>query len=138
MTTINPYLNFNGNCREAMTFYQACLGGELSLQVVADSPMADRMPAEAQQSILHASLTKGALVLMGSDMAGASLEKGNSVSLSINCSSEEEIKSFFINLAAGGHVRDPLANMFWGALFGALTDKFGINWILNYDKNTHQ
>jgi len=138
MTQINAYLNFNGNCREVMTFYQACLGGDLILQTIADAPFASQMPAEVQQNILHSSLTKGNLVLMGSDMLGAELQQGNSISLSITCSSDEEINTFFANLSAGGKVRDPLAMMFWGAKFGALTDKFGLNWILNYDKNQPQ
>jgi PhnB protein len=56
MTQINPYLHFDGNCREAMTFYRESLGGELALQAVGDSPMASQMPAEAQKKILHASL----------------------------------------------------------------------------------
>lgn len=137
MSHINAYLNFNGNCREVMTFYQECLGGELMLQTIADAPFASQMPTETQQHILHATLTKGNLLLMGSDMIGADLQKGNSITLSINCSSDEEISMFFANLSAGGKVRDPLAMMFWGAKFGALTDKFGTNWILNYDKSQH-
>jgi PhnB protein len=135
MTQINAYLNFNGNCRDAMTFYQACLGGELSLQTVGESPVAGNMPAEAKDRIMHASLTKGELVLMGSDMMGAALKPGNQITLSINCSSEEEINTFFANLAEGGQIQDPVADMFWGAKFGALIDKFGISWIVNYDKN---
>lgn len=135
MTQINAYLNFNGNCRDAMTFYQACLGGELSLQTVGESPMAGNMPAEAKDRIMHASLIKGGLVLMGSDMMGAELKSGNQITLSINCSNEEEINTFFANLSAGGQIQDPVADMFWGAKFGALIDKFGISWIVNYDKN---
>jgi PhnB protein len=68
MTQINAYLGFNGNCREAMTFYKECLGGELTLQTVAGTPMAEHMPAEAGQTILHSCLTRGGLVLMATDM----------------------------------------------------------------------
>ncbi|MBD2755427.1 VOC family protein [Spirosoma validum] len=135
MTQINAYLTFDGNCREAMTFYQECLDSELYLQTVGESPVAAQMTAEWQQKILHASLTKGNLVLMGSDMNRTSLIKGNSITLSINCSSEEELTTFFTRLSAGGKIIDPIADMFWGAKFGAFTDKFGINWIVNYDKN---
>lgn len=135
MTQINAYLTFDGNCREAMTFYHECLGGELYLQTVGESPMAGQMSAEWQQKILHASITKGSLVLMGSDMNRTSLVRGNSVTLSINCSSEDELNTFFGKLSAGGQIIDPVADMFWGAKFGAFTDKFGINWIVNYDKN---
>lgn len=137
MTQINGYLHFNGNCRQAMTFYRDCLGGELSLQTIAESPLANQMPAGMQQQILHATLTKsGSVLLMASDMAGAGRVAGNAVSLIINCSSETEINAFFAGLAAGGTVTDPLSEKFWGDTFGALTDKFGINWLLNYGKNS--
>jgi PhnB protein len=137
MTQINGYLHFNGNCRNAMTFYRECLGGGLSLQTVAESPMAGEMPAEMQQRILHATLTKNGLVLlMASDMIGAQLVAGNAVSLIFNCRSEQEINDFFSGLAAGGTVTDPLSGKFWGDTFGALTDQFGINWLLNYGKNS--
>ena len=135
MTVINSYLTFNGNCREAMTFYKACLGGELVFQTIGESPMADKMPAQMKEYILHSTLTKGQLILMGSDMVGdKGLTKGNSVSLSLNCSSEEEIKKCYANLSKDGEATHPLENTFWGALFGDLTDKFGNHWLLNYDK----
>jgi PhnB protein len=136
MSQINSYLTFNGNCREAMTFYQECLGGELLFQTVGESPLAKKMPAKMKACILHATLTKGKLVLMGSDMVPESgLVKGNSVSLSINCDSEEEIKKFYKKLSKGGKADHPLEDTFWGALFGNLTDKFGNHWLLNYNKN---
>jgi len=65
---INPYLTFNGNCKEAMTFYQNCLGGELNLQPIGDSPMAKKMPQQMKDCILHATLTNGHMILVGSDM----------------------------------------------------------------------
>ncbi|HEX4205561.1 MAG TPA: VOC family protein [Ktedonobacteraceae bacterium] len=138
MTRINAYLGFNGNCREAMTFYQACLGGELTMQTFGESPMADQVPAEAKQNILHSSLTKGALVLLGSDMGSMGSEgfvKGNTITLCLDCSSEEEIQTFFTKLSAGGHITHPLKTEFWGGTFGDLTDKFGMNWMFSYDKN---
>ena len=136
MTQINSYLTFGGNCREAMTFYKNCLGGELTLQTIGESPLADQMPPEMQQGILHATLTKGALVLLASDMvAEEGLTRGNAVSLMLNCSSEDEIKAFYNSLSAGGQATHPLENSFWGALFGDLTDKFGNHWLLHFDKN---
>ncbi|HZE85927.1 MAG TPA: VOC family protein, partial [Puia sp.] len=125
-TQINAYLNFNGNCREAMSFYKDALGAELMLQTVAESPMAGNMPPELQGKILHSVLTKGSITLFGSDMIGNGLVAGNSVSLTINCSSEEEIDTFFANLSSGGKIKDPLADMFWGAKYGSLKDKFGM------------
>ena len=139
MTQINSYLTFNGNCREAMTFYKECFGGELFLQTIGESPMSEKMPPEMKDCIMHSSLNKGSIVLTGSDMcAETGLIRGNSVSLLLNCSSEEETKTFYANLSRGGRATHPLENTFWGALFGDLTDKFGNNWLLNFDKNQSQ
>jgi PhnB protein len=135
MTHINAYLNFNGQCREAMTFYQQCLGGELVMQKISESPMAARVPSEMGAKILHSSLTKENLVLMASDMMGNNIVKGNSINLCVNCSSTEEINSFFNNLSLDGKVIEPLHQSFWGAMFGVLIDKFGVNWMFNYSKN---
>lgn len=135
MTVINSYLTFSGNCREAMQFYKRCLGGELNFQTIGESPMADKMPEPMRACILHATLTKGELVLMGSDMVGEhGLIKGNAVSLSLQCSSEAEIKAYYKKLSSGGAATYPLEHTFWGALFGGLTDKFGNHWLLNYEK----
>jgi len=134
MTQINAYLTFNGNCREAMTFYQACLGGVLTMQTVGGSPMENEMPPEAKQQILHASLTNNGLVLLGSDMAGGEeVVKGNTISLSLNCNSEKEIATFFSNLASGGQIVHPLHEFFAGTM-GTLTDKFERDWLLYYEK----
>ncbi len=135
MTHINSYLTFGGNCREAMTFYKNCLGGELDLQSIGESPMADKLPPQMKDSILHATLTKGDLVLMASDMVGEKgLIKGNAVSLMLNCSSEDEIRAFYKKLSTGGQAIHPLEDSFWGALFGDLTDKYGNQWLLHFDK----
>lgn len=129
---INPYLTFNGNCREAMTFYKDCLGGELIMQTVEESPMADQWPAAAQKNILHASLVNDALILLGSDMGGSEqLLVGNTISLALACSNGEEIKTFFIRLSAGGKVIHPLHNFFDG-MIASLTDKYGLNWVLKF------
>ena len=74
---------------------------------------------------------------MGSDMQepGGNFIKGNNIALSLNCSSDEEIKTFFSKLSEGGRISHNLMQSFWGATFGVLTDKYGIRWMLNYDKN---
>ncbi len=136
MTQINAYINFNGSCREAMTFYKECLDAELTMQTIGGSPIEAQCPASMKDQIMHASLTKGALLLMGSDMTGpGGFVKGNDMALSLNCSSEEEINAFFSKLSEGGEIIDPLKIKFWGAMFGVITDKFGIRWMLHYDKN---
>jgi PhnB protein len=135
MLQINSYLTFNGNCREAMTFYKECLGGELVFQTIGESPLSEKMPRKMKDCILHATLTNGSLLLMGSDMVSENgLTKGNAVSLTLNCSSETEIISCYKKLSAGGAATHPLEDSFWGALFGGLTDKYGNTWLLNYQK----
>lgn len=136
MAQINSYLTFNGNCREAMTFYRDCIGGELTLQAIGESPLAGAMPADMKDCILHGTLTRGALILMASDMvADEGLARGNAVSLMMDCDSEEEIKTVYARLCEGGRSTHPLETSFWGALFGDLTDRYGNHWLLHYDKS---
>jgi PhnB protein len=119
-----------------MNFYKDCFGGNLTLQTIGESPLADKMPAVIKDCILHASLVNGNLILMGSDMVSEKgLTKGNAVSMAINCSSEEEIQSFYEKLSAGGSKDHALEQSFWGATFGDITDKYGNNWLLNFEKN---
>ena len=137
MTQINAYVGFNGKCSEAMTFYKECLGGDLFKQTVGESPMKDQCPAGSENDILHSSLTRNNIVmLMGTDMTGPEgYNKGNNIALSLNCSSEEEINTFFSNLSQGGKIIDDLKTQFWGAVFGVVKDKFDITWMFNYDKS---
>jgi len=136
MARITPYLYFDGNCRDAMDFYRNCLGGELHMQTIGETPAAEHMPPEARQKIMHAALTGGDFVLMASDwMSTTAFSRSNSISLSIHCTSDEEIRTLFAKLAEGGKVVHPLADQFWGATFGTLVDKFGIDWMLNFDKS---
>jgi PhnB protein len=119
-----------------MNFYKECLGGELALQTVEGSPIEAQCPGAMKHQILHASLMNDGLILMGSDMQGPEgFIKGNTIALSLNCSSEEEINTFFSKLSQDGKITHALTEQFWGATFGVLTDKFGIRWMLNYDKN---
>ncbi len=135
MKTIYSYLSFNGNCREAMVFYKKCLGGELSLQTIGESPLSETMPAKMKKCILHAVLSNKEFVLMGTDMVSESgLLKGNAVSLVLTCSSEKEIRECYKKLSQDGEQTHPLENTFWDALFGGLTDKYGNTWILNYNR----
>lgn len=137
MKTITSYLTFQGNCLEAMHFYKACLGGELTFQTVGDSPMAAQMPKNMKDFILHSTLSIGNVVIMATDMTPQSgVVKGNNVSLMIDCDSELEIRTLYDALLAGGHSNHPLENTFWGAIFGDLTDKYGNHWLINYTKET--
>lgn len=140
MATINSYLNFKGNTEEAFNFYKAAFGGDFSvLQRFSDTPHGDNMPAELREKIMHVSLPIGANVLMGTDVVGQMEETcviGNNVSVSISTDSEAETDQLFQALSAGGKIIVPLEKAFWGAYFGMFIDKFGINWMVNYDFNT--
>lgn len=138
---LNPYLNFNGSCRAAMTFYQACLGGELLLQAVAESPAASHLPAEDRNRIMHSMLTiDGQMFLLASDVMSVhpAATDSNAVSLCLNCQSEAQIDTLFARLAEGGTVTQPLEVMFWGGKYGALTDQFGKQWLFNYQAEATQ
>lgn len=129
-TKLNPYLNFNGNAKEAMEFYKSVLGGELIMQTMRESgmPVAD----EYKDQIIHAQLTSGDIILMASDTADhGKAEFGTSVHLSLVGSDEAGLTEIFNKLAEGGKVDMPLQKQFWGDTFGMLTDKFDIHWMVN-------
>jgi PhnB protein len=131
-TSLNPYLMFNGNCKEAMNFYKECFDANLEISTYGDSPM-EYLP-EQKDHVLHSSISKGNIVIMASDsMKGQTSNFGSNISLSINCASREELDILFDKLAEGGKITMPKENTFWGAYFGMLTDKFGIHWMFNYD-----
>jgi len=136
-TTINVYLNFNGKCEQAMNFYKDCLGGDLTISKVAGSPVENEFPPEKKNDVMHSELKKGDLLLMASDGCAGEYQQGTVVSLSLNCATEEEIRNYFEKLSVGGEVAEPLTEQFWGALFGRITDKFGIKWLLNFDKTAN-
>jgi len=135
MTTGNIYLTFNGNCREAMTFYKDSLGGDLFLRPIEGSPIEPMCPAAMKHQIMHSSITKGGFAMMASDLVGHDgYTQGTNFGISINCSSEEEVNTLFEKFSEGGKILDPIKVQFWGAIFGVVTDKFGIKWMFNYDK----
>lgn len=135
MAQLIPNLRFNGaKCREAMQFYKHCLGGDLDFMTVKGSPMEAKMPPETHNLIMHSTLTNKKLTLMGSDMMRDKATVGDNVSLCLECESEKEIKDLFAKLSEGGKVFMPLEDQFWGALFGVLTDKYGVEWMLNWMK----
>ncbi|AWW32003.1 VOC family protein [Echinicola strongylocentroti] len=133
MSRIITYLTFNGNCREAMRFYQACLGGTLEFQTIEESPLSVNLPSAFKKCILHATLRHGQALLLGTDMVGDNgLKKGNSVSMMIDCGSQNEIRTYLSNLSEGGLLIAPLEENYWGALVGEVQDKFGNYWLLKY------
>lgn len=136
MAKINPFLKFNdAKCREAMNFYKDIFGGELDFMTVAGSPMEKDMPADKKDLIMHSTLKKGAWVLIGSDMMRDKAIVGDNVGVSIDCESEAELREIFAKLEQGGEVFMAPEEMFWGAVFGMVTDKYGIEWMLNFPKS---
>jgi PhnB protein len=142
MATLIPYLTFNGDCEAAFNFYKSVFGGEFAfIGRFKDMPAmgGKEIPAAEGEKIMHVSLPiGGGSVLMGSDSSescGHKVTVGNNFSISINAGSEAEADTLFVGLSKGGKVTMPLAKAFWGAYFGMFTDKFGINWMVNYDYN---
>ena len=129
-TTVNPYLFFSGNCREAMTFYKEATNGTLDIMPFEGSPM--EVPAEYSDKILHSTLTFGDAVIMASDtMPGQDVLPGNASAISIACNDDDEATRLFNSLSDGGRVTMPFGKTFWDAKFGMFTDKFGIDWMVN-------
>ncbi|MFI5220123.1 MAG: VOC family protein [Bacteroidia bacterium] len=138
MATINPYLNFMGNTEEAFNFYKSVFGGEFTtFKRFKDTSEAEKMSANDGEKIMHISLPIGnGNVLMATDALesfGQKLITGTNFSISINTESEEETTKLFNALSAGGKIEMPLQKTFWGAFFGMFADKFGIQWMVNYD-----
>ena len=130
MKAINPYLNFDGQTREAMTFYAKNLGAKLEVMSFKEAHVPT--PPEAENRTMHAKLAKGALVIMASDTPpGMALHKGNNLWVSVDCSDVAEIDKLFKAFSEGGTVTMPLADQFWGAKFGMLIDRYGVGWMFN-------
>lgn len=141
MATVNIYLNFNGNCEEAFNFYKSVFGGEFPYigRFGEMPPSADGSgltEADANK-IMHVSLPiSKETMLLGSDVGGewtSGFTQGNNFSVSINADSREEADKLYDGLSSGGQQTMPMNDTFWGAYFGMFVDKFGINWMVNYD-----
>ncbi|MDP4268261.1 MAG: glyoxalase/bleomycin resistance/extradiol dioxygenase family protein [Bacteroidota bacterium] len=129
---LKPYLTFNGNCEEALNFYRDCLNGEIvDKQYYENSLM--QVPENYKRKILHAKINFGNNTLYMSDiMPDNKLITGNNISLSIEMTNLNYMETVFNKLSANGKVTMPIQNTFWGSKYGILRDKFGINWMFNY------
>ncbi|MCI1752203.1 MAG: VOC family protein [Flavobacteriales bacterium] len=139
MPELVTYLTFDGNCEAAFNFYKSVFGGEFAMMGrFGEMPPDPNMPVSDadKQRIMHVSYRIGeGANLMGSDTMSnmPKVIQGNNFSISINAHSKAEADKLFNGLSAGGRVTMPLADTFWGAYFGMFTDKFGINWMVNFD-----
>lgn len=136
MAKINPYLNFNGNTEEAFQFYKSVFGGDfVFLQRMKETPEHSKLTPEEQNLIMHIALPIGENILMGSDIVesmGHRLREGNNSFISVSLESQAEAERIFNLLTAEGLVHVPLQKSFWNSYFGMLTDKFGIQWMVDY------
>ncbi len=130
-----PYLNFNGTCTEAFTFYARCLGGTIAfIQTHGESPMKDQVRPEWQDKIMHVRLTVGDWALMGSDAPPDHYVTPQGIYVSASIKTAEEAERVFTALAEGGKVNMPFQKTFWSVGFGMLVDRFGIPWMVNCEQ----
>jgi len=134
MNYLQPYINFNGECKKAMTFYRSCLGGELQMQKISESPMAMQTPSAMAGQILHAELKTAHLQLFGSDINNEPYFIGNNIYLSLQCESMNELERSFALLKKEGREIVGLHQTMWGSHYGELQDQFGIRWMLHFSK----
>lgn len=134
MLKLNAYLNFDGNCREAVEYYSEVFGIPAKMMTFGEAPAKDgvEMPKEMKSRIMHAQLVFGNNEIMFSDtMPGTEFIAGNNIHLSINGTDQAEMTAWFDTLAADGTVQMLLAPTFWGPMYGMLVDRFGICWQFN-------
>jgi PhnB protein len=130
--SLSPYLFFDGQCREALTFYASCLGGEPQFMTYG-STQGEGCPAGLKERIIHGSLATRGAMLMASDTDDAPPVRGSNVHLSLQCG-VDEIDALANALAEGGKITMAVHDAFWGDRFGTLVDRFGVLWMLNAAK----
>lgn len=128
---LNPYIGFKGNAREAMEFYKTVFGGKLTISTFGENHMSHS--PEDDKKVMHAMLeAENGITFMGSDTpSDIKADDGSRISISLSGDNEEELRGYWDKLAAGGTVTMPINKAPWGDTFGMLTDKFGINWMVN-------
>jgi PhnB protein len=138
MPLINPHINFNGNAFEAFTFYKSVFGGEFA-KVMYLKDMASpefQVPESEANKIMHIALPIGQNILMGNDVPsfmGTVNENENRSKISISAESREEADALFNGLSVGGEVEFPIGDSPWGSYFGMFRDKYGIEWMVDFD-----
>lgn len=138
MALINPHINFNGNAEEAFLFYQSVFGGEFA-QIMRFKDLASEefpVPESEANKIMHIALPIGNNVLMANDIPesmGRVDENENRSKISISAASREEADKLFNGLSAGGSVEYPMSDSPWGSYFGMFRDKYGIEWMVDFD-----
>ena len=136
---LNAYLNFDGKSEEALRFYEKVLGGKLTeIHRFGSMPQQEgfELTSEQKNLVMHVGLQlPDGQMLMASDRLegmGPPRVEGNNISLSVHPESRADADRIFNGLAEGGSVTMPIADQFWGDYYGSLTDRFGVNWMVNY------
>lgn len=133
MKNIHAYLIFGGNCAEAFHFYQQVFGGELMVMSFGESPVCDEVPMEYRDRTMHASLSVGGELLMGSDtMPGDPYDGIKGCHISIQADDMAHAERLYRELAVQGSVQMELQKTFWAEGFAMLTDRFGVPWMINF------
>lgn len=139
MAQINPHINFNGNAEKAFTFYQSVFGGSF-VKLIRFKEIANEafpVPAHEENKIMHIALTIGkSSLLMGNDvpeMFGRTNERENRSKIVVHTESKAEADDLFNGLSAGGEIEGPIGDTPWGTYFGCFRDKYGIEWIIEFD-----
>lgn len=127
---LDVYLFFQGNCKEAMEFYQSIFGGDLKIQMMSEVP-GEKPEGAKDDSVMHANLTGGDVRLMASDGTRTEPYGEGPITISLGGPEATKLTTIFEKLSEGGKVTQKLEKMFWGDTFGAVTDKFGIDWMVN-------
>jgi PhnB protein len=140
MLQINPHINFNGNAEEAFNFYKSVFGGEFSKIMRFKDIASSEFPVSQSEAnkIMHIALPIGKNLLMANDVPesmGKTNENENRSKIAINAESREEALKIFNGLSAGGQVEMPITDSTWGSYFGMFRDKFGIEWMVDFDTN---
>ena len=127
-----PYLCFNGQCEAAFRFYEQCLGGQVGPMFrYGEGPMADQVPPDWHDKIMHGSVMVGERTLMGADMAPGQYEAPKGFTLSIQLKNATDAERMFEELSQDGSVVMPLEKTFWAERFGMVVDRFGTPWTIN-------
>jgi PhnB protein len=131
MITLNPYIHFKDSAREAMEFYKSVFGGKLDISTFKDAKMAQ--DSSDEEKVMHAMLvSENGLTLMGSDTPShMEYKPGASISISLSGDNDATLKEYWEKLSVGATISVPLAKAPWGDTFGMLTDKYGIDWLVN-------
>lgn len=129
---LNPYLFFNGNCEMAFKFYEQHLGGKIETMMThAGTPAEAQTPPEWRDKILHASMSVGGTILMGSDAPPGHFQQPQGFSISLSLKEEAEAERLFQALSENGKISMPIQKTFWATRFGMVTDQFGIPWMID-------